>query len=247
MPTGFKMRRIRAAQDKDPADWIVAGLTTFGSTVVGLVPDRFPAYVRVLHPAYRLDPESAEAWPDQPVSWAEIAAANGTTPHAGMQLPAITGSYRYLHKPQSGVYDRPPLEGSLPSELVSSLVELLGRHTQTPESCWFAIWNGFGSMPEHVRHAPLFNVPARAYLLFHGPIDAARENVLGWQQSPNIWWPDDRAWCVATEIDLNSTYIGCRNDCRDDLLASPLEVFQIDASTGISWNSDSVNPEPSRG
>jgi hypothetical protein len=25
---------------------------------------------------------------------------------------------------------------------------------------------------------------------------------------PNPWWPEDRAWCVATEIDLPYTYVG---------------------------------------
>jgi hypothetical protein len=27
-------------------------------------------------------------------------------------------------------------------------------------------------------------------------------------QSPNLWWPADRAWCVASDIDLPSTYLG---------------------------------------
>jgi len=28
------------------------------------------------------------------------------------------------------------------------------------------------------------------------------------EQTPNLWWPTDRAWCVATEIDLTWTYVG---------------------------------------
>jgi hypothetical protein len=28
------------------------------------------------------------------------------------------------------------------------------------------------------------------------------------EQSPSLWWPDDRAWCVASEIDFCSTYVG---------------------------------------
>ena len=53
----------------------------------------------------------------------------------------------------------------------------------------------------------------RNYLLFEGPIDAAGE-LGGWvdpgrhtrsrAQLPNLWWPDDHAWCVASEIDLSS-------------------------------------------
>jgi hypothetical protein len=27
-----------------------------------------------------------------------------------------------------------------------------------------------------------------------------------------LWWPDDRAWFVASEIDLYATYIGCTSE-----------------------------------
>lgn len=51
----------------------------------------------------------------------------------------------------------------------------------------------------------------RTYLLYQGPVSAAAafcvESWL-WKQTPNLWWPADRKWCVATEIDLCSTYIG---------------------------------------
>jgi hypothetical protein len=30
----------------------------------------------------------------------------------------------------------------------------------------------------------------------------------GSEQTPNLWWPADRAWCVAAEIDLPWTYVG---------------------------------------
>jgi hypothetical protein len=55
------------------------------------------------------------------------------------------------------------------------------------------------------------HLPQRDYLLFEGPLEAATE--LGWNmqgggfvpQSPNLFWPDDHAWCVASEIDLFCT------------------------------------------
>lgn len=56
-------------------------------------------------------------------------------------------------------------------------------------------------------HAPL----GRTYLLYQGPISTAAAFFIEswlWQQTPNLWWPADRKWCVATEIDLYSTYIG---------------------------------------
>ena len=39
--------------------------------------------------------------------------------------------------------------------------------------------------------------------------------------SPNLWWPDDRAWCVATEIDLAWTYVGGPAALISDALANP--------------------------
>jgi hypothetical protein len=57
-----------------------------------------------------------------------------------------------------------------------------------------------------------------------------------------VWWPDDRAWCVATDIDLNSTYIGCDDACRAEILAlSEVEALPIDPATGIDYRSDLRN------
>ena len=66
-----------------------------------------------------------------------------------------------------------------------------------------------------------------------------------YHQSANLWWPDDRAWCVAAEIDLNTTYIGCGDACREAILdESVLEALAIDPVSGIDWKSDPVNPWP---
>jgi hypothetical protein len=36
---------------------------------------------------------------------------------------------------------------------------------------------------------------------------------------PSIWWPDDRAWCVATEIDFRWTYVAGSRELVDALVA----------------------------
>lgn len=165
-----------------------------------------------------------------------------------MQFPALTGHHRFLTQGQPGLYDYPPREGSLAEEIVPELVTVLARHTRTPNDCWFAVWNGFGDTRDDIRKAPVFDFPTRGYFLLRGPIGAAGEQVLNspWQTA-NIWWPDDRAWCVATEIDLNTTYIGCSLDCCRDILGSSLEALQIDPSTLVAWDSDQINPKPKRG
>jgi hypothetical protein len=239
---------LSPADDTTAADWIVAALRTFGDSVVSLVPSGYAAYARVFHPAYRFDPQAPQPWETRTtVRWHEIAAANGTLVHAGMQLCGLTGSYQFQNRPQPGVFDYPPAEGSLSPELADPLAAVLARHTTTSDRCWFAAWNGFGATRADVRSAPTFCVPAREYHLLTGTIDAIAENVLDppWTQSPNLWWPDDHAWCVATEIDLNTTYIGCTESCRDDILDSAaLDALPIDPATGISFMSDLVNPTP---
>lgn len=237
------MSQLEPCSRVESAAWVVAALQSFGSTVVGLVPAGFAAYVRVFHPAYWRAADGALT----PVRWRAIAEANGSHAHPGMQLIPLTGNGKFIHQAQPGVYDAPPREGSLPAEVVSSLLDVLARQTTTPDRCWFAVWNGFGAMRADVRTASTFRVPSREYHLLAGPIQAAAESMLDppWTQSPNLWWPDDRSWCVATEIDLNTTYIGCDERCGREILDLPdLEAAAIKPDHGITWRSDPVNAWP---
>ena len=232
----------RAAADVRGASWVGAGLHGFGESVLSVVPDGFSEYVRVFHPAYRSVGSQRVA-----VTWAEIAAANGMRMHAGVQLGSITGSETYESQGQPGVFDQPPMNGTLPGELLDPLLAVLARHTSTPGTCWFAVWEGWGWLPPKVRSAPKFSLPQRSYHLLDGPIEAVRELTdevpLGGPGSPNLWWPEDHAWCVATEIDLKTTYIGADRACAKELIAVPgIEASPVSPDLGIDWLSDTLNP-----
>lgn len=54
----------------------------------------------------------------------------------------------------------------------------------------------------------------RAYALYVGPIDA----IDSFACPADRWWPDDRAWCIAADTDLTSTYVGGSHELVDDLL-----------------------------
>ena len=69
------------------------------------------------------------------------------------------------------------------------------------------------TLPKGIMEAKRFNLPNRGYLLMRGPLAEAKN--LGWffsesfhAQSPNLLWPLDRQWILATEIDFNVTLIG---------------------------------------
>jgi hypothetical protein len=232
---------FRAAEDVRAANWVAAGLNAFGESVLSVVPEGFCDYVRVFHPAYR---ERVA------VSWAEIAAANGSRMHAGVQLGSITGSEAYEWKGQPGVFDQPPMTGTLPRELLDPLLEVLASHTGTPDRCWFAFWDGWADLAPEVRSARRFSVPQRSFHLLTGPVEAVGHladavQPVSLPRSPNLWWPGDHAWCVATEVDFKTTYIGADRTCAEELIAIPsVEAAPVPPDLGIDWLSDTLNPRP---
>ncbi len=44
--------------------------------------------------------------------------------------------------------------------------------------------------------------------MFTGGIGDALAFVAEMDQTPNLWWPHDRCWCVATDVDDDVTHIG---------------------------------------
>jgi hypothetical protein len=220
------------ADDARPADWVVDGVRGFAESVLSLVPAGFPSYVRVFHPVRLSQPAQPS---HDGVTWAELAAANGKRVHAGMQLNAIGADLGDLTNWASG---------TLAPDLASILVTALARHTRTPDRCYFAVWEGFGGLSRDVALAPTFTLPNRRYHLLAGPVDAARVSVLGdmRDQSPNIWWPEDRGWCVATEIDLQSTYVGCSAECLSEITSlDGVEAWAVPPETGVTFDSDTLN------
>lgn len=71
----------------------------------------------------------------------------------------------------------------------------------------------------------------RTYWLAHGPLSAVYDLARGiYKAEPNFWWPDDRAWCISTEIDFDFTLIGTNETGAKKLLAIPmLEIYPIES------------------
>jgi len=90
---------------------------------------------------------------------------------------------------------------------------------------------------------PRLTLPHRAYFLFAGPIDAVSSLSFGtFQHPPNLWWPEDRAWCVATDIDLYETYLAGTEACIKRVVVDPdLEAFPIPLEARIDVDGDVIN------
>ena len=89
------------------------------------------------------------------------------------------------------------------------------------------------------------HLPWRDYLLLRGPLDAARE--LGWTlspghfigQSPNLFWPQDHAWCVASEIDFFCTLVAGSEGLADAITSdSRLEAWRFSPSDSLPGPGD---------
>lgn len=108
-----------------------------------------------------------------------------------------------------------------------------------------------GFEPE-VLDAPRLELPQRAYLLFRGPLGSVAGErgtpwptaveSRSWPQSPNLLWAADRSWCLATEIDLDSTVIGGSAALVAALLTHPgLEALPVREDDSLMADGDAIN------
>ena len=185
--------------------------------------------------------------------------------------PAFESYVRVLHAWSEISDDDDRIEGHLPEDELAALVDVLARHTRTPDQCLHALWDGYGDIvggeavsflsfaatpaawpgriftkpkppppplpafaPE-VMEGPRLRVAGRDHLLFAGPLsDAGQWGAASFGHgiprdinSPNLLWPADHAWCVATDIDTAWTGVGGSAALADDLLReSRLEVVR---------------------
>lgn len=85
--------------------------------------------------------------------------------------------------------------------------------------------------------APSFHLPHREHLLFAGGLEdllviagefacagleypelAARCRQQGSCLEPSLWWPQDRAWVVASEVDSDAVYVAGSRALAEQLL-----------------------------
>jgi hypothetical protein len=252
-------QRLEVSDQVQAADWIRESLHPFAQDVGAVLPPGFAAYARIFHPAHYFGRQ------DTDVRWSEVAALTGKTVHPEMQFHAVAPP---SDNPVPHVYE--PRLGVLSKGQAEALTARLSKFTATPSSCWLCLWEGYGYLhpggvmqlvaarPAFARvrvglrrlqlrwsaprlpgkDGPRVRLPNRGYLLFHAPLSEA----LGWENGPNLWWPDDHAWCVASEIDLPYTYVGGPKALIDAILNDPaIEALPAKPTDRITYDSDKIN------
>jgi hypothetical protein len=96
-----------------------------------------------------------------------------------------------------------------------------------------------------IANASLINLPNRPMYVIDGSIDDATEPFGIPGRTANLWWAGERQWCVATDIDLMTTYVGGSAPCIQSILRSAaLEALPVSSDQGITWETDTINPLP---
>jgi hypothetical protein len=224
---------VQVVSDLSPAQWIAGQLAPQPANravrVRSLVPDVYPSYGRLLHHARSAIPDEADH-----IRWSSIAAKNGTTIDSGARFRDLVGWHDGPAPPWP--YDA-PLRGTLDEDECLALAEILTAYTKTPQTIWYCLWDGLGwpELPPPRQGPPRVRIGHEDYLLFTGPLSASTNfRSVAWFQSPSIWWPSDRAWCVSTPTDGFSTYIGGSEPCVNALVDHPrLEILPIQVDQSV--------------
>jgi hypothetical protein len=243
---------------RELTSWLVRQRHPFDRYDVGsVVPTGYAAYARILHPAWRSGGGRARA-----VRWAEVAVWSGRRLHPQAQFAALSRPLTPRADPPP--WDAEPRAGTLTAVEAVALSRVLAGFTDTPDRSWFGYWDGYGWLSGAVaeldhgggrvpplpraalaalRAGPRVHTTERDYLLYHGPLTAVTAFCsFPLLQTPNLWWPEDRAWCVASEIDLPCTYVGGETALVAQVLTVPdLEVVPAQLTDRIAMDSDLLN------
>lgn len=205
------------------ADWFLPSLEPWlgrqDVRVASLVPP-MPEVCRVLHPWWLHDREGRRA-----VSWSEVAAARGLTGPEVLDASrdAVTGQM------DAASFDT-PLRGEMDGRTAAALVAVLGAATTTPGEVYFGVWKGWADIhKEMLVGAAVISTEGRGHVLLRGPLDGALTSMAvadAARPVSGLWWPADHAWFVATEVDLEWTFVAGTHALVEQLLADDtLEVL----------------------
>jgi hypothetical protein len=218
--------------DVGPAEWLYSALRPWSrgiEHVATLVPTDYPSHGRILH--------RAASETERAVRWADIAAVTGQSITARTRYIDLVGWHADDQHQSPPAPWREPETGTLLPDECAAVASVLAKHTNTPDDCWFCVWEGYGwdELNRLGKRAPRVALEHRNCLLFRGPVVAATAFRSGPAfQSPMLWWPADRAWCVRSELDIYSTYVASTSVALGALRdQSALEVVECSAEDDI--------------
>jgi len=205
------------------------------------------------------DPEQGGMPPDQTAAIARVLAGHTAAPDAGYIAlwEGWAGLLGFMGARSSrGFY-----------QIDDGRVSALSRHNEMLGRSFTDLFNNVfrratwqeGILSREISQGERLDLPARGHVLFRGGIAELTDPDwvlhVPWRdreteahggapdaQSPSIVWPDDHAWVVVTDVDLDSTIVGGSPELIAALIADPaLEALRITEGTVLTYDVDEVN------
>jgi hypothetical protein len=210
---------IQYAATVAPAKWIKGACGEAPGTVGSLVPNQYPLVMRVSAP------NPSEDW------WS-----------AYRDLFAVTASIgeRHTSSPDRAwlaVWEGHGFANSTTRIAWRDPFDDTNRHAREREQARLRDEDvrRNAAIRASLRQVPRFDLPNRTYHLLGGPVSAATrvDDPRGPEtlRLPDLFWPDDRRWFVATDVDFWSLYIGGDHDFITELgrnVPTPTEIVTLD-------------------
>ena len=217
--------------DLSPASWFVDALMPWdtGAFRVGsVVPDRYPAHARLVHPAHRWD-----------------GAAPGSVHIRDLDRPwelVWEGDERFTRQTGwpfgAGWTIGTPDIGTLDPVDLPPLIEVLGASTDSPDNVWALIWPGWGHTWCQDLHdaAAKISVRGNPFVLLRGTLaDLTTMQALADGHAPSYWWPEDQAWVVGTDLNDFCTYVGGSDACMTALVGDARLECYVTAADALVY------------
>jgi len=192
---------VRSADTVEPAGWIAGACRGARWTVGALVPNHYPLVLRVQAP----DPTGADWWLAYRTLFGTVAAIGEThTSSPDRAWFALWEGHGFgtatTHVAMCGPLDH----------RTSRAIEQERSRRRDGDARRNA------AVLAALHQVPRFRLPNRTYYLIEGPVAAATTlrnpgSLSEWQR-PDLFWPNDRRWVVATDVDFWSLYIGGDGD-----------------------------------
>lgn len=245
----------KPAADANAAAWLTPRIQWGGEWVTGTVGAGHPAYARIFHPLD--DGPNPPRWADVAARHGRTMHPSAQWEHISSTIAPTDTMSRgrgFPGEPEIGNLHPGALAAlctvlrdytSTPDDCWFAVWDGWSWQHPVAHSVVQATLSGEPATP--IQHAPdtqrldleapRFSLPHRDYYLFNGPVEDSTR-IGDWvtaqwfdAQSPSIFWPSDHSWCVATEIDFDTTLVGGTPELIDAITGSDqLEALPIAAN-----------------
>ncbi len=199
-----------------PTDWIDAACDGDPGTVGSLVSCQFEAHLRIWPP-----PDTDEFWEELAELYRRVASAaerHTSTPDGAWF--AIWDGHGWLNTTTHVAWARPAADEEERRARVA-YGERLRQEDRERHALVRAALAGI----------PTIDRPHRRYHVVSGPVRAVsdlREPGGDSWLNPDLWWPEDRAWFVATDVDFWSLYLGGTAGFAADVIAAVPDGIRVE-------------------